>query len=130
MTIRLPDVIAATNQQFLQLEPFVARQHAFVTRPVLREGTAATHSIGKMADSERIGLGRIVSHDHTKVMQHQEARSLNTGRYKQEGLILRARESRTVRPRYAMTLPFANRQLPAAIAEHEIEIRRHHDFVT
>src|SRR6185437_15337121 len=62
-------------------------------------------------------------------MQHQEAWPLNPGWHQQEGLIIRARERHAMRPRDAMTLPFANRQLPAAIGEHEIEIRRHHDLV-
>src|SRR6185503_16791391 len=54
---------------------------------------------------------------------------LNPGWHQQGGLIIRARERHAMRPRDAMTLPFANGQLPAAIGEHEIEIRRHHDFV-
>src|SRR6185437_9799838 len=57
LAVGLADVVAAVHQQLLQLQPLVAREHALVTRPSLRERLPAAQPVGKMADRERIGFG-------------------------------------------------------------------------
>ncbi|KTT91349.1 hypothetical protein NS44R_14815 [Mammaliicoccus sciuri] len=80
-------VEATLGQQLLQFQPLGARQHPLLARPGLHEGLTAAQAIGEMADCERIGLGRVVLHDHPKILQHQEARPLGAGRRQQIGLV-------------------------------------------
>ena len=82
-----------------------------------------------MADRKRIGLRRVVFHDHAKVLQHQEARSLGAGRRQQIGLVGRVRERLAVGAPDALLIPLRQRHRLGAIRQHEIEALGDDDLV-
>ena len=80
------------RQQLLQFVAFAPRQHPLAARPWLQERLAAAQPIRQMSDRQRIGLGRIVFHDHAEVLQHQEPRPLRARRHQQIGAVIGTRE--------------------------------------
>ncbi len=92
IAVGLTLVEAALGQQLLQFKTLVARQHTLLPRPLSHERRAAAQAVRKVADGERIRLGRIVAHDGAEVSEHQEARPVRTSRCEQECLVAGARK--------------------------------------
>ncbi|MCK7515241.1 MAG: GntR family transcriptional regulator [Desulfobacterales bacterium] len=59
--IRFADVVAARDQQRLQLAPLGARQARIVGRPGRREWPAAAQPVRQVGDRQAVALGRVVA---------------------------------------------------------------------
>ena len=129
LAVRRALVEAALGQKLLQFQPFGARQHPFLPRPGLHERRPAAQAVGEMADRQRIGLRRVVFHDHPEILQHQEAGPLRAGRRQQIGLLGRIRERLAVGPLHSLALPLRDRHRLGLVRQHEIEALRQHHLV-
>src|SRR5262249_50689397 len=127
--VRLADVVAALHQELLQLVALGAREHAFVAGPRLRERTATAQAVSKMPDGKRIGFRRIVFHDHTEILQHEEGWPLGARRQQEICLVVSARETLAARAVDTCALPFAHREDTRVVDVEVVEARRHHDLV-
>src|SRR5262249_4083358 len=121
--IRIADIKALAEKKLLQFGAFMPAQHPLVARPSLYEALSTPHPVGKVTNRERIGFSRVVLHDGAEVRQHQEARSLDTGRRQQLGVVGRAWKRLVAGTAETAPLPFMERQLSLPIGQREIEIR-------
>src|ERR1700682_1367171 len=86
------DVVSERREPLLHLEPLVARERALVARPRLHERPAAPHAVGQVTDRQRIGLCRIVFHDHPEILDHEESGATRPRGRREEGGIAGTRE--------------------------------------
>src|SRR6476661_5439344 len=121
LAVRNTTVEAALGQELLQFQPLGARQFAFPARPGLHEGRPAAQPVGEMADRQRIGFGRVVFHDHPKILQHQKARPLCAGGRQQVGLLGRIWEALAAGALDAEMLPLRDRHGLGTVRQHVIK---------
>ena len=100
-----------------------------MARPRLHQWLAAAQPVGQVSDRERVGLCRIVFHDHAEILQHQKARPLRACGNQKEGAVVGARESLASGAMDSGALPLAHGHLPAAVGQQEIKALRHHHLV-
>ena len=62
--------IAAIRRVRSRVSTRSCRGHAWI------QGIAAAQPVRQMSDRQRVSLGRVVAHDHAKIIEHQEARTL------------------------------------------------------
>src|SRR5262249_35018013 len=71
-SVGFPDIVALLRQELLQFIPLGASEHTLMPRPRLHDRLAPAQAIAEVPDRQRIGLRRVVLHDHPKVLQHDE----------------------------------------------------------
>src|SRR5690606_18500033 len=86
--VNLADVVAAGDQQGLQLAPLRPRQAGIVGGPGGVQAFAAAHAVGEQGDGQGVTLGSVVAEDRVVVAEDQEGRPLRTCRKQQRRLAI------------------------------------------
>src|SRR5258708_4726323 len=86
MSVKLADEVTELGERVLQRDPVVARQRKVVCRPVAAPRRAALHAVGCRNDSERIGIGKVVSLDHLVIPGYEKRRTVRTAGKQQVSL--------------------------------------------
>ena len=123
------DVMAAGQQQGLQLAPLRPRQARVVGGPGRGDAAAAAQAVGQGGDGQGVAFGGVVGIDRVVVAQHQERRSVAPGRQQHRAAHVRRRDRAAVDAGDAARDPVRKRPATGSPGQRGVETGRQLHFV-